>query len=149
MTAQAILDLDEHWNGQGQPRGLRGEEISLAGRIAGLAQTFEVFYTKLGLTAALEMTLARSGTWFDPTLVSLLHGLAAEDEFRSELARRDADVAVACYEPHDMRSGFKAHKTDFSFQFETVRERHFGIGCHGVPPCPVGASAISEPATPA
>ena len=102
MTAQAILDLDEHWNGQGQPRGLRGEEISLAGRIAGLAQTFEVFYTKLGLTAALEMTLARSGTWFDPTLVSLLHGLAAEDEFRSELARRDADVAVACYEPHDV-----------------------------------------------
>src|SRR5262245_36600313 len=27
-TAQAILDLDEHWNGRGNPRGLQGEEIS-------------------------------------------------------------------------------------------------------------------------
>ncbi|MGC3972677.1 MAG: HD domain-containing phosphohydrolase [Pirellulales bacterium] len=101
-TARTILDLDEHFNGQGHPRGLRGEEISLGGRIAGLAQTFEVFYTKSGLTAALEMTLARSGSWFDPQLVSLLHTLAGEDEFRSELARRDADVAVAAYEPHEV-----------------------------------------------
>jgi HD-GYP domain-containing protein (c-di-GMP phosphodiesterase class II) len=101
-TAQAIRDLDEHFDGQGQPRGLRGEEISLAGRIAGLAQTFEVFYSKLGLTTALEMTLARSGSWFDPQLVCVLHRLATEEEFRSELARRDADVAVAAYEPHEV-----------------------------------------------
>ncbi|HJU47990.1 MAG TPA: HD domain-containing phosphohydrolase, partial [Gaiellaceae bacterium] len=32
-TAEAILHLDEHWNGRGCPRGLQGEEISLLGRI--------------------------------------------------------------------------------------------------------------------
>ena len=31
-TAEAIRALDEHWDGRGQPRGLRGEEIPLLGR---------------------------------------------------------------------------------------------------------------------
>src|SRR5215213_2860854 len=40
-TAEAIRTLDEHWDGGGQPRGLRGEEIPLGGRILCLAQTAE------------------------------------------------------------------------------------------------------------
>ena len=43
-TARAILELDEHWDGQGSPRGLEGVEISLLARICCLAQTVEVFY---------------------------------------------------------------------------------------------------------
>ena len=54
-TARAILDLDEHWDGQGHPRGLRGAEISLLGRICCLAQTVEVYFSAYGLTAALDM----------------------------------------------------------------------------------------------
>src|SRR4051812_12562487 len=48
-TADAIHALDEHWDGQGQPRGLRGEEIPLLGRILCLAQTTEIFYAAGGV----------------------------------------------------------------------------------------------------
>ena len=37
-TAVANLDLDEHWNGKGNARGLRGEDISLLGRICGITR---------------------------------------------------------------------------------------------------------------
>ncbi len=45
-TARAILELDEHWDGQGSPRGLEGVEISLLARICCLAQTAEVFFQR-------------------------------------------------------------------------------------------------------
>ncbi|MBV9681751.1 MAG: hypothetical protein JO046_08160, partial [Solirubrobacterales bacterium] len=51
-TAEAIRALDEHWDGHGQPRGLRGAEIPLGGRILCLAQTVEVFHAARGLGAA-------------------------------------------------------------------------------------------------
>ena len=37
--ARLSATLDEHWDGGGQPRGLRGDEIPLLGRILCLAQT--------------------------------------------------------------------------------------------------------------
>lgn len=52
LTARAILDLDEHWNGKGHPIGKKGEEISLLGRILNIAQTIEVFWREMGLGAA-------------------------------------------------------------------------------------------------
>ena len=54
-TAEAIRALDEHWDGCGQPRGLRGEEIPLLGRILCLAQTAEIFHAAGGV----ERRLAR------------------------------------------------------------------------------------------
>ena len=51
-TAKAIRCLDEHWDGRGQPRGLRGEEIPLLGRILCLAQTVEIFHAAGGVDAA-------------------------------------------------------------------------------------------------
>src|SRR6185295_1889829 len=50
-TARAIYDLDEHFNGCGNPCGLKGEAISLLGRICCLAQTVEVFFSTYGLEA--------------------------------------------------------------------------------------------------
>jgi response regulator RpfG family c-di-GMP phosphodiesterase len=70
-TADAIRALDEHWDGHGHPLGLRGNEIPLLGRILGISQTVEVFYTKHGLNAACELAQQRSGTWFDPELVRI------------------------------------------------------------------------------
>ena len=43
-TAEAIRTLDEHWDGGGQPRGLRGEQIPPLGRILCFAQTVEIFH---------------------------------------------------------------------------------------------------------
>ena len=47
-TAEAIRALDEHWDGHGQPHGLRETEIPLAARILCLAQTVEVFHADGG-----------------------------------------------------------------------------------------------------
>jgi len=102
-TATAVRQLDEHWNGAGHPRGLKGEEISLPARIACLAQTVEVFFTKFEPTAALEMVAARSGRWFDPNLAATFQAVAAETPLWQELREPDAAATAARFEPEDRR----------------------------------------------
>ena len=77
-TSEAIRALDEHWDGGGHPRGLRGDAIPLLARIMCLAQTVDVFRTTHGAEAALAVARKRRGRWFDPRLVDLLQaeGLA-------------------------------------------------------------------------
>ncbi|MEZ5944509.1 MAG: HD domain-containing phosphohydrolase [Planctomycetaceae bacterium] len=98
-TARAIESLDEHWNGRGQPAGLKGEEIPLFSRIMGIAQTTEVFHASFGRKAAQEMVRERRGTWFDPQLADLL--LAAGDELWTTLENANYASAVAACEPVD------------------------------------------------
>ncbi len=98
-TAQAILGLDEHWNGDGHPLGLKGEEIPLLGRICCLAQTVEVFATQDGMSEALGVAQSRSGTWFDPELVVALRTLRRDKEFWQLLKRKDLASEVASIEP--------------------------------------------------
>lgn len=43
-TAAAIRSLDEHWNGNGYPDNLEGEQIPVFSRILNFAQTVEVFW---------------------------------------------------------------------------------------------------------
>jgi HD-GYP domain-containing protein (c-di-GMP phosphodiesterase class II) len=80
-TVEAIRSLDEHWDGEGHPEGLRGEEIPLFARIAGLAQTVEI----CGVRTARH----RSGRWFDPELVALVR--------EETLPREDAPLAAAVH----------------------------------------------------
>jgi putative nucleotidyltransferase with HDIG domain len=100
-TANAILDLDEHWNGRGNPRGLKGSEISLLGRICCLSQTVEVFFTTYGLEAAIDVAQQRRGQWFDPQLVDALIGLKGETAFWSRLAGDDLLDQLSHWEPDD------------------------------------------------
>ncbi len=80
-AAECIRYLDEHWDGQGTPHHLQGEQIPILARIAGLAQTLEVFSTTFGLGPAYEMLRARSGRWFDPELVRVAHSFRQDDAF--------------------------------------------------------------------
>lgn len=58
-----------HWDGAGTPRGLAGDDIAPAVRIAEVA-TQAVIYADLGGTgAALEALRRRRGGWLDPMLV--------------------------------------------------------------------------------
>ena len=98
-TAEAIRALDEHWDGDGQPRGLRGTEIPLAGRILCLAQTVEVFHASDGLEAAYRVAIKRSGEWFEPGLVEALRSFRSDRGFWTSLG--DADVSAV--EPPDRR----------------------------------------------
>ena len=76
--ALAIAEHHEHWDGTGYPRGLSGTDISLAARIVGVADAFEVMtsprpYSKPMSTAAAREELAKcAGTHFDPQVVRAL-----------------------------------------------------------------------------
>jgi HD-GYP domain-containing protein (c-di-GMP phosphodiesterase class II) len=96
-TAEAIRALDEHWDGEGQPRGLRGEEIPLLGRILTLAQTAEIFHAAGGVSAAWRVARRRSGGWFDPGLVEAFGAMRFDVAFWQSL--RDGDLAA--WEPAD------------------------------------------------
>ena len=99
-TAAAIQNLDEHWDGMGHPRGLSGEDIPMLARIAGLAQTVEVFYRRDGLAGAISMALARSGAWFDPNLVKALQAVRKDGTFWENLHAQDLASQVLRFEPH-------------------------------------------------
>ncbi len=68
-TAEGIGGLDEHWNGGGNPDGLRGKDIPVTSRIMLVAQTLDVFYTQGGPDQAMHVLEERSGKWFDPAVV--------------------------------------------------------------------------------
>jgi HD-GYP domain-containing protein (c-di-GMP phosphodiesterase class II) len=96
-TAEAIRALDEHWDGQGQPHGLRGEEIPLLGRILCLAQTAEIFHAAGGVHAAWTMARRRRGGWFDPGLVDAFGAFRFDVAFWQSL--REGDILP--WEPPD------------------------------------------------
>ena len=100
-TQQAIRALDEHWDGSGMPLGTRGNAIPLLGRIAGLAQTVEVFARAFGSDAAYDMARRRKGRWFDPELVRALEGIKRDTAFWSTLGAVDALEQVSDLEPAD------------------------------------------------
>ena len=96
-TAEAIRALDEHWDGHGQPRGLRGTEIPLAARILCLAQTVEVFQAARNAEAACRVADKRRGEWFDPDLVDALRSFRSDTAFWSSLSEPD----LSSVEPPD------------------------------------------------
>jgi putative nucleotidyltransferase with HDIG domain len=100
-TATAIFDLDEHWNGTGHPFGLKGEEISLLGRICCLAQTVEVFFTTYGLDSAIDVAVQRRGEWFDPQLVDALVAIKHDAAFWQKLLGDDLPNELSRWEPED------------------------------------------------
>nr|WP_314258574.1 HD domain-containing phosphohydrolase [uncultured Devosia sp.] len=102
VVASGILDLDEHWDGLGQPVGRKGDEISLFARIALLAQVADVFFMRGGAKAALEEVNARAGRWFDPTLVAALNAMAGDRSVWDGMAANDLDVLVREIEPSSL-----------------------------------------------
>ena len=98
-TAAAVRSLDEHWNGRGYPDGLAGEEIPLLSRIALLSQTIEIYTHARGLSAALAMAAARSGTWFDPRLVKIVLSWRYDGAWWTSLQAADMVERVVASEP--------------------------------------------------
>jgi cyclic di-GMP phosphodiesterase len=76
-AATIALQHHEHWDGSGYPHGLAGEEIHIYGRIACLADIYDVLLQKRkhkeswNRERALEYVKIHSGTFFDPDLVRL------------------------------------------------------------------------------
>jgi len=98
-TGDAIRALDEHWDGRGQPNGLRGGAIPLGARIAGLAQAVDTFVSYRGVEAAMRMVRARRGTWFDPALVDVLLGWRGDATWWGRIQTPEAAQLVVAAEP--------------------------------------------------
>jgi HD-GYP domain-containing protein (c-di-GMP phosphodiesterase class II) len=96
-AAEAVRALDEHWDGRGQPRGLRGREIPLLGRILCLAQTVEIFHAMHGVDGAYRVAAGRSGGWFDPMLVKAMQRFRRDGGFWASLAEPE----LSEWEPQD------------------------------------------------
>ena len=101
QTTSAIRALDEHWDGRGEPFGLQGEQIPLLGRIMGMAQTVEVYFSTYGLYPAMAMAEERSGKWFDPDLVHALLTSCDDTEFWPMIDAKDPRTSLADFEPEE------------------------------------------------
>ncbi|MBC7335258.1 MAG: diguanylate cyclase, partial [Clostridia bacterium] len=92
-VAELILQHHEHWDGQGYPRGLRGEEIHLLSRILAVVDAYEAMTTDRPYRRALshEEAVAElkrcAGKQFDPDLVRIFVRLVAGKEGGRSAAR--------------------------------------------------------------
>jgi HD-GYP domain-containing protein (c-di-GMP phosphodiesterase class II) len=71
-VGDAIVDLREHWDGGGQPQGLRGAAIHPLARILAACQGLDIFLNATGQERALTVLAGRRGTWYDPDVVDAL-----------------------------------------------------------------------------
>lgn len=94
LKTAAIISMEHHekWDGSGYPRGLKGEDIHLYGRITAIADVFDalghdrVYKKAWPLEEILSLFKAEQGKHFDPGLIDLffsnLHEfLAIKDSF--------------------------------------------------------------------
>jgi putative nucleotidyltransferase with HDIG domain len=76
-AAEIVYSHQEHFDGSGYPRGLRGEEIHIGARIFAVADTFDAITSNRPYRKANTMDAARkeilrcAGTQFDPSIVDV------------------------------------------------------------------------------
>lgn len=86
--ANCILEHHERWDGNGYPKGLKGEEISLQGRIVAVADSFDAMTSdrtyRKGLIheAAIAEIKRCAGTHFDPLVAKILVEMVRLEKFR-------------------------------------------------------------------
>ena len=77
MGAKIALTHHEKWDGSGYPYGLKGEEISLYGRIVAVADVFDALTAKRpykepwSLAEALTFMVDNGGSMFDPKIIDI------------------------------------------------------------------------------
>ncbi len=85
-AVEIVRSHHERWDGDGYPRGLRGQEIPLAARIFCLADSFDAmtsdrpYRSALSADEAVAEIRSGAGTQFDPGCVSAFEALAADGD---------------------------------------------------------------------
>ena len=78
LASRICLEHHENWDGSGYPNGLRGDDISLEGRIVAVADVFDAlgssrcYKDPWTLVSIRRFFSDQSGRKFDPELVNLL-----------------------------------------------------------------------------
>ncbi len=89
LGAEIALTHHEKWNGTGYPRGIKGTEIPLAGRIVAMADVFDALTSERPYKAAMPIEKAFAiikegrGSHFDPEVIDAF--FAIDVEITSEL----------------------------------------------------------------
>jgi putative two-component system response regulator len=89
----------EKWYGSGYPRGLKGLDIPLEGRILAVADVYDALRSdrpyKKAFThdEAVQIIVEDSGTHFDPVLIEAFLHVEGAFKFESENARRRGDAS--------------------------------------------------------
>jgi HD-GYP domain-containing protein (c-di-GMP phosphodiesterase class II) len=101
-AVDAVFQLDEHWNGRGNPHRLEGEAIAPLARIVALAQSADVFCAVQGREAARAMVRDRSGRWFAPEVADAFGAIADDDPLWAELRRDGLAELVRDLDPPEL-----------------------------------------------
>ena len=97
VAAQAIMDGDEHWDGGGYPRGLRGRDLAGGpGDLPG-SDGRGLLAARRSCRQLCEIGRRRRGTWFDPALVDALVAIEHDEAFWATLRI----PSVSAVEPAD------------------------------------------------
>jgi response regulator RpfG family c-di-GMP phosphodiesterase len=97
-VAVTVMALHERWDGRGLPMGLTGEAIPIFARIVAIADGLDLAVAREGRQAAVTSVHARSGTWYDPEITSVMLALCANGLLR-ELQADDLESATRDLEP--------------------------------------------------
>ena len=95
VAATVAYEHHEHYNGNGYPRGIKGEKISIYGRIVAVADVFDALATDRiykkawPLDKIVTYLKAQSGKQFDPELIELF--VSKLDQF-IEIKNRFKDI---------------------------------------------------------
>jgi putative nucleotidyltransferase with HDIG domain len=98
-TAAAIEARNEHWNGHGYPRRLKGEQIPIASRIALVAQILDILFTSAGPEAAIAAIRRNSGLWFDPEVSKATQSVSTRRELWADLTNEKLTHLALRLEP--------------------------------------------------
>lgn len=97
-VAVTVMALRERWDGRGLPMGLTGEAIPIFARIVAIADGLDLAVAGEGRKSAMTTIHARSGTWYDPDITSIMLALCANGLLR-ELEADDLESATLDLEP--------------------------------------------------
>ena len=96
MAEEIARTHHEHWDGNGYPGGLKGEQIPLVGRICSVCDVFDALTSERPYKIAWSVEEAareirkKCGTHFDPAVVDVFAAILPEIRF----IKRDVDVMV-------------------------------------------------------
>ena len=106
-AAEIVYSHQEHYDGSGYPRGLKGEQIPLGARIFAVADTLDAItsdrpYRKATSFAAARLEIKRcAGTQFDPKVVEVYLSLPDQlwEDLRAEITQQAKKFSPLQLEP--------------------------------------------------
>jgi putative nucleotidyltransferase with HDIG domain len=108
-AAEIVYSHQEHFDGSGYPRKLKGEQIPLGARIFAVADTLDAItsdrpYRKAATFAAARLEIKRcAGTQFDPKVVEVYLSLPDQlwEDLRAEITQQAKKLTPPQLEPKD------------------------------------------------